>query len=117
VRVPASSTLLVATLVATGCVSSSQRVRIECVPEQVQVYVDGRLLEDDEFEVSLRKDEPHKIFVKGAGYEPQLVVLEPRVDADGNQTLGSDAVCVEVVPLGMKRDLELHMEHDVPREP
>jgi hypothetical protein len=108
--------LLLASALAWGCVSSTERVRIACVPEQVKVYVDGRLLEAGESEVDLRTDAPHKIYVKGPGYEPQLVVLEPSLDADGKATLGSDAVCVEVVPIGMERELELHMERDAPVE-
>jgi hypothetical protein len=111
-----SSTLL-ASIAATGCLSSTQRVSIQCVPEEVKVYVDGRLLEDDAAEgVVLRTDEPHKIFVKGPGYEPQLVVLEPGVDAEGRETLGPDDVCIEIVPVGMHRELDLEMEQDIVEE-
>jgi len=110
-RLPAIG-LAFASGLAAGCLTSTERVRIECVPERVEVYVDGRLLETGETEVSLRRDAPHKIYVKGPGYEPQLVVLEPVVDAEGNETLGSDAVCIEVVPIGMQRELELEIERD-----
>ncbi len=86
-------------------------MRIECVPEQVNVYVDGRLLEAAEAdELILRTDEPHKIFVKGPGYEPRLVVLEPRTDAEGHTSLGPDALCIEVVPVGVHRQLEIEVE-------
>jgi hypothetical protein len=98
---------------AAGCAASSQRVRLECIPEQVNVYVDGRLLESaDADELILRTDEPHKIFVKGPGYEPRLVVLEPQTDAEGRTTLGSDSLCIEVVPVGVSRQLQLEVEHD-----
>jgi hypothetical protein len=112
-----SSALLVIAA-ATGCLTSTQRVSIQCVPEEVKVYVDGRLLEGGAAEgVVLRTDEPHKIFVKGPGYEPQLVVLEPTVDAEGHETLGPDDVCIEVVPVGMHRELDLEMEADIEEEP
>lgn len=109
--------MLLASVVATGCLTSTQRVSIRCVPEEVKVYVDGRLLEDDAAEgVVLRTDQPHKIYVKGPGYEPRLVVLEPSVDAEGRETLGPDELCIEVVPVGVHREIELEMEHDVVEE-
>lgn len=113
-RVALRAAVLLASLLAAGCLTSTQRVRIDCVPKEVKVYVDGRLLEEaDEGAVVLPTDEPHKIFVKGPGYEPRLVVLEPTLDAEGRETLGPDALCIELVPIGMERELELHMEHDV----
>jgi hypothetical protein len=116
-RVVSQATLLAASLLAAGCLSSTQRVRIACVPEEMKIYVDGRLLEEGaENVIFLRTDEPHKIFVRGEGYEPQLVVLEPTLDADGRESLGADEVCIEVIPVGMERELDLQMEHDVPGE-
>jgi len=113
IRLRSPAALLLACALAAGCASSTQQVRIACVPEEVSVYVDGRLLEEGDGDVVvLRTDEPHKIFVKGAGFEPRLVVLEPSVDAEGRETLGPVELCIEVVPIGMERQLELEVEPD-----
>ena len=100
---------LLAALCATGC-ASTQSVRIRCVPHEVQVYVDGRLLEGDE--ASLRTDRAHKIYAKGPGYQPRLVVLEPEVDERGRGAFRDDDLCIEVVPVGINRELEVDVERD-----
>jgi hypothetical protein len=92
---------------AAGC-ASTQKMRISCVPREVKVYVDGRELEGDQ--VALRTDRAHKIFAKGPGYEPQLVVVEPAVDEDGRARFREDDLCVRVVPVGMGRELEVEIE-------
>jgi hypothetical protein len=74
------------------------------------VYVDGELLEGREAE--LRTDRPHKIYAKGPGFEPQLVVLEPEAGEDGRPAFHEDEVCVRVVPIGMSRELEVEVEGD-----
>jgi hypothetical protein len=58
----------------------------------------------------LRTDRAHKIYAKGPGYEPQLVVLEPEVDEDGRAAFAEDDLCVRVVPVGMRRNLEVEVE-------
>ena len=98
---------LFAVLTAAGC-ATTQKVRISCVPQEVKVYVDGRLLEGDE--AKLRTDRAHKIYAKGPGYEPQLVVLEPEVDEDGRAAFREDELCVRVVPVGVGRELEVEVE-------
>jgi hypothetical protein len=103
-----------ATLCAAGC-ASSQSVRIRCVPREVNVYVDGRLLEGDE--TSLRTDQPHKIYVKGPGYQSRLVVLEPQVDERGRSAFRDEDLCIEVVPIGMNRELEVDVERGKPEAP
>jgi len=112
-RPSAALGLCVAAGVAAGCAASTQSIRIECVPQQVTLYVDGRLLEGPADEIVLRTDQPHKIYVKGPGFEPKLVVLEPEVDADGRHSLGPGELCIEVVPIGMGRELEVEVERDV----
>ena len=68
------------------------------------------MLEGNPDAVELRLDEPHKVYVKAPGYAPQLVVLEPRPGPDGELTLPAEDVCVELVPVGMGRNLELQVE-------
>jgi hypothetical protein len=92
---------------AAGC-ATTQDVRISCVPREVKVYVDGRQIEGDE--VALRTDRAHKIYAKGPGYEPRLVVVEPEVDEDGRAAFRDDELCVRVVPVGMGRELEVEVE-------
>ena len=98
---------LCATAAAAGC-ATTQKVRISCVPREVKVYVDGRLLEGDE--AKLRTDRAHKIYAKGPGYEPQLVVIEPEVDEGGRASFAEDDLCVRVVPVGVGRELEVEVE-------
>jgi hypothetical protein len=111
-----SSAALVACLAAfsaagvAGC-ATTQKVRVECVPQKVTVYVDGRELEGKEVELST--DRPHKIYAKGPGYEPRLVVLEPEKGPDGRPAFASDSVCLEVVPVAIGREIELDPERDV----
>lgn len=105
---------LVSLLAWAAACASTQQVRVACVPEPVEVYVDGRLL--DGTSVTLRSDLPHKIYAKGPGYEPRLIVLEPRVGPDGELRLDAEDVCVEPVPIGVGRRLEIEAEEDVPAE-
>jgi hypothetical protein len=95
---------------AAGC-ASTQKMRIDCVPQKVTVYVDGRQLEGNEAELST--DRPHKIYAKGPGYQPRLVVVEPETGPDGRSAFPSDNVCVEVVPVAVGREIEIDPERDV----
>ena len=72
--------------------------------------MDGRLLEESPDELVLRTDEPHKIYVKAPGYEPQLVVLEPSPDADGKLRLEPSSLCIEPAPIGMGRELQIEAQ-------
>ena len=108
------SAAFAAALCAAGC-ASTQSVRIRCVPREVQVYVDGSLLEGDE--AALRTDRPHKIYAKGPGYQPRLVVLEPQVDERGQSAFRDEDLCIEVVPIGMNRELEVDLERGAPEAP
>lgn len=111
-----SASVLFAALGLAGC-ASTQSVVLDCVPQEVSVYVDGRLLEPGVGEVVLRTDEPHKIYVKGRGYRPMLVVLQPTRDAEGRETLDADRVCLEPVLVGQGRELELRPEEPEPTRP
>ena len=101
---------LAALLVAAPGCTTTQNVRISCVPREVSVYVDGGLLEGDE--AALRTDRAHKIYAKGPGYEPQLVVIEPELDENGRAAFRDDDLCIEVVPVGMNRELEVDVERE-----
>jgi len=92
--------------------AAKQRVPLDCVPEEVTVFVDQRALEELPESLELRSDRPHKIFLKGPGYEPQLIVLEPRRDESGKTALHPDRICVELVPVGVNRQLTLEIEEN-----
>jgi hypothetical protein len=94
---------------AWGC-ATTQEVPLECVAEEVQIFVDGRLLERRASEVELRADVPHKLYFKREGHEPQLVVLEPEEGPDGSWQLVPDDVCVRLVPVGLGRELVIEAE-------
>ena len=98
------------TALAAGC-SATQAVPIECVPEDVIVYVDGELLEEMPEAVELTVDEPHTLLFKGEGYRPELVVLETS-EADGVPRLSPENVCVNPVYVGMGRQIEVEIEED-----
>jgi len=100
--------LLVGLAWASGC-ANTQTVSLECVPSQVQVYVDGRELEGRPDEISLSVDEAHSVYFKGGPYPPQLVVMESQ-EVDGARQLSHADLCREVVFTEMAP--EVHMEVD-----
>jgi hypothetical protein len=105
----AARLLLALTLVA-GC-ATTQSVSLECVPSQVQVFVDGRQLEGSPQEVELGVDEPHTVYFKGGGYQPQMVVLESR-DVDGERSLSHAELCREVVFTEVRPEVHVEVEEE-----
>jgi len=101
--------VLLAALLAFGC-AAKQRIPLDCVTEEVVVYVDGQLLEEHPDALELRADEPHKIYFKRPGHEPELVVLDTATGDDGRPRLSPDNVCVELVPIGVERELTIEAE-------
>jgi hypothetical protein len=105
--------IAVVTAAAVGAACAArQRVPLDCVPEHVTVFVDQQALEELPETLELRSDRPHKVFLKGPSYGPRLVVLEPRRDESGKTTLHPDRICVELVPVGVDRQLTLEIEED-----
>src|SRR3989442_12544959 len=100
---------------AAAACATPQSVPFSCVPREVSVYVDGRLLEGNE--AALRTARAHKIYAKGPGYEPRLVVVEPEVGEEGRAAFPDDDLCVQVVPIGMGRELEVEVEPGGEAEP
>ncbi len=96
---------------AFGC-AAKQAVSLHCVTEEVVVYVDGRLLEEHPDALELSVDEPHKLYFKRPGYEPQLIVLETRPSDDGRAELTPADVCVELIPVGLGRELTIEIDPD-----
>jgi hypothetical protein len=100
--------LTIALAVVLGC-AAKQRIALHCVPSEVTVYVDGRELGEAPDSIALRSDEPHTIFFKGAGYRPQMVVLNSW-EEDGRKRLSPTDLCAEVAFVPMRP--EVHMEID-----
>jgi hypothetical protein len=115
-RAPLSAALVAAAgLAASGC-ATSQRVSLECVPKDVLIYVDGRLLEGSPKLVKLAKDEPHTVLFKGGRYQPQMVVFESR-ERDGEAVLEPDDLCSRVAFVEMQPEVKIEVEPEAPRAP
>jgi len=97
--------------ILAGC-AAKQAIPLDCVTQEVVVYVDGRLLAEHPELLELRADQPHKLYFKRPGYEPQLVVLDSREDADGRPRLEPRDVCAELRPIGLDRELTIEAEDE-----
>ena len=111
----AAALVLAAGAVAFGC-ATSQRISLECVPKDVKVYVDGRLLEGSPKAVKLAKDQPHTVFFKGGGYQPQMVVFESQ-QREGKPVLDPVDLCSQVVFVEMQPELQVEVEPDASPAP
>ena len=98
-------------LASAGC-AAKQTIPLDCIPEEVLVYVDGRLLEERPDALELSAGEPHKLYFKREGHESQLVVLDSHIDAEGKPQLSPADVCVKLVPVGVGRELTIEADED-----
>ncbi len=112
-RIGSASAILgaLALVLAVGC-AHKQRVPLDCVPEQVTVYVDGRALEETPEALELAANRPHTVMFRRPGYRPQMVVLRSGTGDDGGPALAPAQLCVELVPVAMNRDLVLEVEEE-----
>jgi hypothetical protein len=97
-------------LAALCACAHRQTIPVDCVPEEVKIYVDGRLLDEIPEELTLRADEDHTLYFKGEGYRPELVVL--RTDGADTPKLTPDTLCVKPVLRGMDREVEMEIDPD-----
>jgi len=100
---------------AFGC-ATRLPVSLECVPKDVLVYVDGRLLEDVPKNVKLRTDEPHTIFLKGGRYQPQMVVFSS-LQRDGEPALDPVDLCSRVAFVEMTPEVTIEVAPEAPPTP
>jgi hypothetical protein len=91
-----------------GC-ATPQRVSLACVPKNVQVFVDGRLIEGSPQALELSKDESHTVFFKGGGYQPQMLVLESR-EQDGERVLEPADLCSRLVLVEMQPEVKIEVD-------
>lgn len=107
----AAPSCLLAVVAALAC-APKQRIALDCIPKEVTVYVDGEALEKTPSEISLRSDQPHTLFVKGPGYQPEMIVLTSEEGPDGHQ-LSPAEVCVRPRYVGVRRELQVEIENPV----
>lgn len=97
-------------IASLGC-ASQQTIPVRCVPETVTVYVDGEALDEVPDSLTLRADQHHVLFFRGAGYRPEMVLLESE-ERDGRLVLSPGSLCVDPVFLGVERKIEVEVEED-----
>jgi hypothetical protein len=100
---------------ALGC-ASKQRVSLDCVPHEVEVYVDGRKLDRGSESIELRKDRAHTVYFKGGGYRPHMVVLDSE-EVDGEKQLSPADVCTEAVFVETQPEVQIEVERPPAEDP
>ena len=117
---PGLAAVAVAAVLGLAC-APMQRVRLDCGPQGVEIFVDEDALEGYPLWVNLPSDRAHKIMFRGPGYEPVLVVLDPRETEDGSRLdvveLGresrqypADELCAQLHFVPIHKELEMQLE-------
>ena len=107
--------MIVLPLAALGC-AAKQPIAIDCVPEEVVIYVDGERIDGVPESIALSRDRPHTLFFKGPGIEPELVVVNSTL-VDGRPALEPAELCVEPRYRRVGRKLRIEIEPDVAAGP
>jgi len=102
-------------LAVFGC-ATKQPIAIECVPEEVVIYVDGERIDGVPEEIALSRDRPHTLFFKGPGIEPELVVVNSTT-VDGKAALEPAEVCVHPRYKRVGREVQIEIAPDVSAGP
>lgn len=107
--------LLAATLLVGAC-AAKQRVALDCLPEQVTIFVDGERLEPNQDSVELASEKPHTVLFRAPGYAPRMIVIDSQAAADGTPLLHPTRVCADLVAHTprMQRRLDLEVDHQPP---
>jgi hypothetical protein len=106
---------LVAALALAAC-AAKQKIALECVPEEVAIYVDGERIEGTPPELALSRDQPHTLYFKGHGMMPELVVLNSE-EVEGKATLSPGEVCVKPRYIQVNREVEMEIDPGVSAAP
>ena len=101
---------------ALAACAPKQRVPLDCIPEEVAIYVDGVRLEEVPSDLELRSDRPHTLYFKGPDFVPELVVLNSE-ETDGKARLSPSEVCVRPRYVQANRDLTLEIDPATPVAP
>lgn len=106
---------IAAAAVLVAC-ASKQKIALDCVPEEVTIYVDGTRLEKAPATLDLRSDRPHTLYFKGPDFAPELIVLNSE-EVDGKVRLSPSEVCVKPRYVGVKRELKMEIDRAVSAAP
>ncbi len=98
-------------LLVVGACAHKQTIPLDCVPKDVTIYVDKKALDQVPEELELRVDEPHTLYFKREGYEPAMVVLEPKENETGPGLAPAD-VCVELHFVERSREVQIEVERE-----
>ena len=107
---------LLAAILLLGACAAKQRVTLDCLPEGVTVFVDGRRLENTQDGVELESDRPHTVLFRAPGYRPRMVVIDTDHTSDGAPLLHPTHVCADLLARAprMKRHLDLEVDDQPP---
>ena len=105
---------LAALLLLAGC-AAKQRVTLDCLPEHVAIFVDGKQLESDQSAVELDSDRPHIVMFRAPGYRPRMVVINTDPSSEGSPRLHPTHVCADL--LARQPHMERHLDLKVDRQP
>ena len=89
--------------------ATRQRIPIDCVPEDVTVYLDGEALEEIPTELELDPKRPHTLYFKSDEIVPELVVFESS-EVDGAARLSPEEVCVHPRTARARRVLRVEID-------
>ena len=112
------SFVLAAALLIGAC-AAKQHVTLDCLPEDVTIFVDGRRLESNPDSVELESDKPHTVLFRAPGYKPRMVVIESDPASDGPPLLRPARVCADLLARTprMQRHLDLEVDDQPPAKP
>ena len=108
--------LAIAAMAALVACAPKQKIALDCVPEEVVIYVDGARLEEMPSHLELRSDQPHTLYFKGPDFVPELVVLNSE-EVDGKAGLSPAEVCVKPRYVRVKRELKMEIDRAVSAAP
>jgi hypothetical protein len=101
---------------ALAACAPKQRIPLDCIPEEVAIYVDGARLEEVPSDLELRSDRPHTLYFKGPDFVPELVVLNSE-EIDGKARLSPPEVCVRPRYVQANRNLTVEIDPAVSAAP
>ena len=96
-------------VLGAGACAPKQKIHLDCVPQDVTIYVDRDPLPGVPDSIDLRADRSHVLFFKGSGYKPAMVVLDSEEGADG-PALSPPDICVELNLVERSRELQIEIE-------
>ena len=101
-----------------GC-AAKQRVALDCLPEQVTIFVDGERLDHSPEALELDVDRPHTVLFRAPGYRPRMVVIDIDETPEGRPVLQPTRVCAALLARAprMRRRLDLQVDAHPPAAP